>query len=240
MLKIDLHIHTIASGHAYNTILEYINRAQELKMKIIGFSEHGTSMNGSVCETYFLCLNRLPRKVGGLTILRGIEANVINKKGDIDIADKIIKDRLDYVIAGLHHGTGLKIGDGKYNTTALVNAIKSGKINMLSHPFVNNRIPFDVKKVCVEACKHDVLLEINMHYISISEIKENNIKNLKIMMQVVKDYNKKIVLNTDAHNIWELGDDSALKKIKKEIGLTDNLIINNYPKELLKLLKIDV
>lgn len=243
MLKIDLHIHTIASGHAYNTILEYINRAKELKMKIIGFSEHGPSMNGSANKTYFNCLNRLPRKIGNLVILRGIEANVINKNGDIDISDKIIKNRLDYVMAGLHKGTGLKIGDEKYNTMALVNAIKSGKINMLSHPFLNNIIPFDVERVCAEACRNNVLLEINIHYVSdyISEpqTKKSIIENLKLLVQTVKHYKKKVIVNTDAHNIWELGDDSPLKKIKKEIGLTNDLIINNYPKELLKLLKIN-
>jgi putative hydrolase len=243
MLKIDLHIHTIASGHTYNTILEYINRAKELKMKIIGFSEHGPNMDGSANKTYFNCLDRLPRKIGNLIILRGVEANIINKKGDIDIADKIIKNKLDYVIAGFHKNTGLKLGSSRDNTMALINAIKSGRINMLAHPFLNNIIPFDVEKVCVEACEHNVLLEINMHYISdyIAEpqTKKSIIENLKILVQTVKKYKKKVIVNSDAHNIWELGDDSALKKIKKEIGLIDNLIINNYPKELLKLLKIN-
>ena len=46
-------------------------------------------------------------------------------------------------------------------------------------------------------------------------------------------------VNTDAHNIWELADDRPLKKIKKKIGLTDKMIINNYPKELLKQLNIN-
>jgi histidinol phosphatase-like PHP family hydrolase len=82
------------------------------------------------------------------------------------------------------------------------------------------------------------LSEVNLHYISDGEIEENIIENLKILVQTVKKYNRKVIVNSDAHNIWELGDDSALKKIKKKIGLTDNLIINNYPKELLKLLKI--
>lgn len=239
MLKIDLHIHTVASGHAYNTILEYIYKAQELKMIMIGFSEHGPDMKGSVAKGYFTNLGRLPRKVGNLIILRGIEANIINKKGEIDISDDIIKNKLDYVIAGMHKGIGFNNDDKKNNTTMLVNAIRSGKIDILSHPFLNHRIPFDVKRVYEEACKRNVLLEINMHYLSKPKIRENNIKNLKIMIQTAKDYDKKVILNTDAHSIWELADDGPLKKIKKEIGLTDKMIINNYPKELLKQLKIN-
>ncbi len=238
MLKIDLHIHTIASGHAYNTILEYINKAQELKMTMIGFSEHGPSMEEAAPKGYFLCINRLPRKIGNLIILRGIEANIINKKGEIDISDDIIKDKLDYVVAGLHKNVGLHNDDKKNNTTMLINAVKSGKIDILSHPFVNNWIPFDAKRVYEEACRRDVLLEINAHYLSIPKIRENNIKNLKIMVQTAKDYNKKVILNSDAHTIWELADDRPIKKVKKEIGLTDKMIINNYPKELLKQFKI--
>jgi len=50
------------------------------------------------------------------------------------------------------------------------------------------------------------------------------------MVQTAKDYNKKVILNSDAHTIWELADDRPIKKVKKEIGLTDKMIINNYPK----------
>jgi putative hydrolase len=46
MLKIDLHIHTIASGHAQNTILEFINQAKDLKMEVIGISDYGRGNSG--------------------------------------------------------------------------------------------------------------------------------------------------------------------------------------------------
>lgn len=238
MLKIDLHIHTIASGHAYNTIFEYINRAKELKMKIIGFSEHGPSVEGSVCETYFKCLNRLPRYVDGIMILRGAEANIVDRKGTLDISDKTIEKKLDYVIAHFHKETGWKNQGIKVNTATLVKTIKSGKINIIAHPYLHHVFPLDIKKISEEACRNNVLLEINFHYLSDGKIKDTILSDLKIMVETVKRYKKKILLSSDAHNIWELADDSALKKIKKKIGLTDSLIINNYPKELLKLLKI--
>jgi len=80
MLKIDLHIHTVASGHAHNTILEYMNQAKKLKMKAIGISDHGPNVSS---ELYFRTLRRIPRKIGGLLIFKGIEANIINENGDI-------------------------------------------------------------------------------------------------------------------------------------------------------------
>jgi histidinol phosphatase-like PHP family hydrolase len=63
--------------------------------------------------------------------------------------------------------------------------------------------------------------------------------NLRAMIDVVKKNNKKIILGSDAHNIWELADDSVLKDIKKETGLTDKLIINNFPSEIFKIIKLN-
>lgn len=239
MLKIDLHIHTIASGHAQNTILEYINRAKELKMKIIGFSEHGPAVPGSVSETYFKCLDRLPRYVNGVMILRGAEANILDRKGGLDISDKTIENKLDYVIVQFHKNTGWNGVGIKANTAALVKAIRSGKINIISHPYLHHDFPLDIKKVSDEACKNNVLPEVNLHYLTYDKVKDTIMTDLKTMIGIVRKNKKKIIVNSDAHNIWELGDDSALKKIKKKIGLTDNLIINNYPKELLRKLKIN-
>jgi putative hydrolase len=53
MLKIDLHLHTIASGHAYNTILEYVDQAKKLKMKMIGFADHGPSLNSVLKNDWY-------------------------------------------------------------------------------------------------------------------------------------------------------------------------------------------
>ena len=37
----DLHTHTIASGHAYSTLQENIAAARERGLKFLGLSEHG-------------------------------------------------------------------------------------------------------------------------------------------------------------------------------------------------------
>lgn len=239
MLKIDLHIHTIASGHAHCTILEYIQQAKKLKMKAIGITEHGPGYAETIVSyTYFRELGRIPKVIDGVKILKGVETNIINTKGELDLDDETLK-RLDYVMANIHSDTPYKNKGYKINTQAIINAIKSRKINILTHPFAEKGFPSDIKKVSEEACKNNVLLEIDVAYLSKRRLNETTVSNLKIMLDAVKKYKKKIIIGTDSHNIWELGDISNLDKIKKEIGLVDNLIINNYPKELFKLLKID-
>jgi putative hydrolase len=239
MLKIDLHLHTIMSGDSHNTIFEYINRAKELKMKVIGISDHGPDLENSKVHRYYLGnLERIPKKIYGIRILNGVDANIINIKGDIDLLDKTIK-KLDYVIANVHKGAGFDINNSKNNTKALVNAIRSKKMNIISHPFHTYEVPTDIKIIFEEACKNNILLEVDLAYLKKRFIQKNTIPNLKCMIDIVKKYKKKVIVNSDSHNIWELGDDSVLtKELKKKIGLTDDLIINNYPKELEKFLGV--
>jgi putative hydrolase len=243
MLKIDLHIHTIASGHAHNTILEYINQAQKLGMDTIGISEHGPSNNETiVTEVYFLTIGRLPRVINGVRVLRGIEANIIDQDGNIDISDNAL-GRLDYVMANFHDNTTYKDLGIEGNTEVMIKTINSGKINIITHPFHTQIFNFDIERVVEVACRKSVLLEIDLQYINKylkrPEKYSECFENIKRVVESVKKYNKKLIVNSDSHNIWELGDDSYLEKIKDQIDLPDEMIINNYPDELFKLLKIN-
>lgn len=239
MLKIDLHLHTIASGHAYSTINEYIIQAKKNGMKVIGLADHGPGNNETiVSEVYFLGLGRIPKIVKGIRVLKGIEANIDNA-GGIDISDKA-SERLDYIIAGLHKGAKFTDLGVKRNTGSMIKAVKSGKINIISHPFVMSFYKTDIEVVAEAACKNKVLLEVNTSYLTAKQIEKHpeNFPGLEKMIKVVKKYKQKVIIGSDAHNIWELGDDSSLRQIKKQIGLTDKMIINNYPKELFKILNL--
>jgi len=49
----DMHTHTIASGHAYSTIKEMAEAAQEKGIKLLGITEHSKNMPGSCHDIYF-------------------------------------------------------------------------------------------------------------------------------------------------------------------------------------------
>ena len=239
MLKIDLHLHTIASGHAYNTILEYINQAKKNRMKIIGFSDHGPGINETLAsEVYFRELYRIPKVVNEVRVLKGVEAN-FNSNGGIGLLERDFEG-LDYVMAGLHKSAIFKERGIKKNTDAIIKAIKSGKINIISHPNKMSSHGTDIEAVAEAACKNNMLLEVNINYLSARWLEKHpeNITGLEKMIKIVKQHKQKVIVGSDAHCIWELGDDVPLKKIKKQVGLTEDMIINNYPKELMKLLKI--
>lgn len=239
MLKIDLHLHTITSLHAYNTIYEYILHAKKLKMKIIGICDHGPNINSTLTDNiYFQTMHRMPKKIDGIRVLKGAEANILNTKGEIDINEKAMS-RLDFVAANIHLNTGYKDSGKEKNTQAMINAIKSGKINIITHPEDIKIGDADKARIYEAACKNNVMLEINLSHLSPNEFNGKTIEKYKAIIDAAKKYNKKVIIGSDAHCIWEMADDSNLKKIQKQIGLSEKMIINNYPKELFKLLKID-
>ena len=47
---LDIHTHTIASGHAYNTIYEMAQSASRKGLALLGISDHGPAMEGSASK----------------------------------------------------------------------------------------------------------------------------------------------------------------------------------------------
>ena len=86
----DLHTHTLVSGHAYNTIREMIAMAQTKDMELLAITEHGPAMQGTATDFYFDNLRILPRDYDGLKVLFGIEANVIDSYGRMDVWEKLL------------------------------------------------------------------------------------------------------------------------------------------------------
>ena len=58
--KLDVHTHTVASGHAYSTIDENVRYASEQGFELVGISDHAPKMPGGTHNFYFLNLRIIP------------------------------------------------------------------------------------------------------------------------------------------------------------------------------------
>lgn len=98
---LDIHTHTTASGHAYNTIYEMAQSASRKGLALLGISDHGPAMEGSASKHYFRSSRCIPRELYGVKILFGCELNIMDYDGGVDL-DEIFAGTLDYGIASLH------------------------------------------------------------------------------------------------------------------------------------------
>ena len=74
---LDLHTHTYASGHAYNTMNEMAYAAKEKGLQLLGITDHAPAMPYSSGPLHFLNLKVARREKYGLPLLLGVEANIV-------------------------------------------------------------------------------------------------------------------------------------------------------------------
>ena len=61
--QLDVHTHSIASGHAYGTVTEMAKAASEKGLKLLGITEHTEGIPGTCSNFYFTNLGALPREM---------------------------------------------------------------------------------------------------------------------------------------------------------------------------------
>lgn len=231
MLKVDLHSHSIASGHALNTAYEIVREAKEKDMSLIGIVEHGPSMEGAPHEGYFWVSDQLD-ELYGVRVLLGIEANILNERGEIDLNGELLaKQRV--VIAGLHARTPYKNNNPESNTAAIIGAMQNPLVQIISHPYKTD-FPVDIERVFQEAYKTQTLLELNNQVFTQQASQEGFLETYKRLVDLSKRYGHPLISGSDAHVAKKIGEDSGIVAAYGQIGLTDNLLINNRPEELTK------
>ena len=80
---LDLHTHTVASGHAYSTVQEMAKAAADKGLKLLGITEHAQGIPGTCDEIYFHNMRIIPRKMYGIDLMFGSEINIIDHDGTI-------------------------------------------------------------------------------------------------------------------------------------------------------------
>ena len=97
----DMHLHSLASQHAYSTLAELCDAAKEKGLTAIALTDHGPSMPDGAISHHFFCLTGLPDEIEGLHFFRGAEVNILDFNGKLDM-DSSLLQRLDVVVASYH------------------------------------------------------------------------------------------------------------------------------------------
>ncbi|MFV7770787.1 phosphatase [Shewanella marisflavi] len=228
---VDVHAHTIASTHAYSTVHDYLAAAKEKGIKLFAITDHGPDMADAPHFWHFVNMRVLPRIVDGIGVLRGIEANIKNDKGDIDFFGDYL-DELDIVLAGFHEPV-FPPSTQAAHTQALVNCIESGNVDIISHPG-NPAYPIDIQGVAKAAATHNVALEINNS--SFLTSRKGSLKNCTAIAQAVKEAGGYLVLGSDSHVAFSLGDFEKAIELIQAVDFPIERILNRSPKALLDFL----
>lgn len=228
---IDLHTHTMASGHGYSTFQENLVEAHKKGVAVYGFSEHAPGMPGGPHVYFFGNLKVLPGEFEGMRILKGCEANIIDLEGHLDIEDKLLA-KLDYVIASMHVPC-VKSGTAAENTDCLIHVMDNPYVRIIGHPD-DSRYPLEYDRLVAAAKAKGVLLEVNNSSLRPGATRRGGRENTEAYLKLCKEMQVPVILGTDSHYAAYIGDFVAAEAVLEAVDFPEELVVNTSIEKLRK------
>lgn len=222
-IELDVHTHTIASGHAYSTLSEMVAEGQRKGLSILGITEHGEAIPGTCHPLYFRNMHVVPRLWGNMRLLLGAELNILDTKGTLDMNEETYR-RLDIRIAGIHR-LCWKGGTVDENTAGMVAAIRSPWTQIISHPG-DGTAELRFEPIVLAAKETKTLLEINNSTFRPMRNFPNARANNLELLRLCKQYEVPVILGSDAHICYDIANYENLYPLLNETEFPDELIVN--------------
>ncbi|RMF89911.1 MAG: DNA polymerase/3'-5' exonuclease PolX [Nitrospinota bacterium] len=196
------HVHTHYSDGVDS--LEHMARgAQELGYRYLGIADHSKSaryangLSPQRVREQWAEIDRLNRRLSGITLLKGIELEIL-PDGSVDDYPEEILAGFDYVVASVHSRFSLP---QEAMTRRIIRALQHPHVTMLGHPtgrLLLAREPYavDLRAVIAAARETGKIIEINA-----------NPRRLDLdweMCRQAKAEGVKLAINPDAHRVADL------------------------------------
>lgn len=230
----DLHTHTVASGHAFSTVKENAQAAAQKRLEILGVTDHGPDMPGGPHYYYFYNLFALPDVLEGVRLIRGAEANIINRQGSLDLKKDILS-RLDLVAAGFHEVCSPD-GTIEENTEAMIAAMASGWVDIVVHPG-NPSFMVDPERIVASALHYDIVLEINNSSLSKGGARKGSYSNCLAIATLAAQTGLTVVVGSDAHFADKIGNFAEALKLIEKAGVKEEQVLNTSSTKILDYLE---
>ena len=220
---LDVHTHTIASGHAYNTIMEMAKAGFDKGLKLLGITEHAPMMPGTCHAMYFHNLKVVPRTMCGIELMLGAELNILDYDGHIDLDTRVLK-QLDLKIASLH-SVCIQPGTRKENTQAVLGAVHNPLVDIIGHPD-DGRYEIDYEALVQGAKEYGKVLELNNHSMDPDCNRQNAVENDTVMLELCKKYQVPVVMDSDAHFDLLIGEFDLARDLLEKLDFPEELVLN--------------
>lgn len=222
MLEVDLHAHSFFSLCGIHTHIELLTRAKELGMKGLAITDHGPALDSRIPWPFY---DRLQDPVPGIRFIKGMECNILDDKGTIDLSN--LPSRfipfMQIILVGLH--PNIKTGsDPRTYTDMVIRALEKNRcIDVITHPN-ELEFPLEFDRLAEAARSFGVALELNNSKTLYQRTTDCCTREL---VRACKRAGCGIIISSDTHAIHELGLDDSVRPYLKEEGVDEELFINS-------------
>lgn len=219
-IQVDTHTHTVLSGHAWSTLRENARAAAQRNLAGLCVTEHGYAMPGS--GPFFLpsTQNMLPEYIEGVRIYYGVEANIVDLQGGLDIGTKVLFDS-EFTIASMHD-LCVEPGSPRENTKAYVAALAHPCVDMLGH-IDDRKTPSDFEAVVAEAARLGKLIEINNNSLL---IRKGSPERVEEIARLCARHGARVSVSSDAHFDEMVGSVAPALELLGRVDFPDELVVN--------------
>lgn len=232
---LDIHTHCLSSGHgSHDTITDMARAAAGKSLQILGISDHGPATPRSAGSSYFRNLLLADKNKFGLDLLYGVELNILNADGDVDLEDSLIR-ALDYAFISMHLPT-FTPGTEASNTSAYINAMRHPGVRFLGHPD-DGRFPVDYERLLAAAKENHVYPEINNASLMPDAYRTDGKRHSMQILTLCKKMSLPVLLSSDSHGTEHIGDMQYLFPLLEQCDFPPHLIINSSPALLRQILR---
>lgn len=224
---LDLHTHSVLSNHAYSSLTENIEYAQSIGLKIYGISEHQYDSYG-VGTSYHIAGNIVrivPKSYKGMVVLKGIELNILDNGFDVSkYGNKIYN--FDYTIASMHSYAYSKTHTEAENTSNYLKACDTDYISIIGHmDYINFKC--DYEEVIKHAKSCHKLIELNNSSLDPGSFRVGaRDLDKNIILPLCIKHKCPIIVNSDAHIKYQIGDLNSAFELLTEIDFPEELVVN--------------
>jgi putative hydrolase len=220
-IRIDTHTHSVASGHAYSTVQELAHEARRKGLKAFVLTDHGWTMKGGPFLYHFGNMRVIPPLLYGVRFFKGIEANIIDFEGGVDIPENYYR-HFEFILAGFHE-ICLVPGSLEENTRAAIRAMENPYVDAISHPG-NPAFPIDIEAFVEAAAKHGKLVEINN---SSFIVRKGSPERCEAIARACIARGVRVACGSDAHISYDVGRFDKVIPMLKKIGMPELLVVNS-------------
>jgi putative hydrolase len=235
MIEADLHIHTVASGHAYSTINEIALEAARKGLSMVALTDHGPALPGGAHPYHFWNQKVIPDVLHGVHVLRGIEANITDEKATLDMPDDYL-ELLDIVLVGFHPSCGYESVSKAHNTAVLIKAMENKFTDIIVHPG-NAKFPIEPKPLVDAAKELGVAIELNNSSFLPSSSRQSAYDFDYEIAKHIAETGAYAVLSSDAHIYMQVGEVDKSVELAKKTGIKKAQILNLSTPSVLEYLK---
>ena len=182
--------------------------AEDRGLAAIAITNHGPTNPDGPHEWHFSNLDLIPRKIGKVTVIRGIEFDITAPAGGINVISNKSLKPVEFALASFHECMFPPV-DSSVHTAALEAILYNPYVNAFGH-LGNSNFPFDHEYIISRCNDHGKIVEIRL----------------------CMKYEVPISVDSDSHICYRVGHVEGALEMLEEIGFPEELIINSSVERL--------